>query len=36
LFTAVFTADGGAFQPIIDLNRTPVLGDTSFGHNKAP
>jgi hypothetical protein len=31
-----FTANGGAFQPVIDLNRTPVAGDTSFGHNKAP
>jgi hypothetical protein len=31
-----FTADGGAFQPIIDLNRTPVAGDTLFGHSKAP
>jgi hypothetical protein len=30
------TADGGAFQPIIDLNRTPVAGDTTSGHSKAP
>jgi hypothetical protein len=31
-----FTMDGGAFQPVIDLNRTPVAGDTSSGHSKAP
>jgi hypothetical protein len=31
-----FTAGGGAFQPVIDLNRTPVAGETSFGHIKAP
>jgi hypothetical protein len=29
-------AGGGAFQPVIDLNRTPVAGDTSSRHNKAP
>jgi hypothetical protein len=29
-------ADGGAFQPVIDLNRTPVAGDTTSGHSKAP
>jgi hypothetical protein len=33
---AASTADGGAFQPIIDLNRTPVVGDTTSGHSKAP
>jgi hypothetical protein len=33
---AVFTADSGVFQPIIDLNRMPVAGDTSSGHSKAP
>jgi hypothetical protein len=33
---AAFTADGGAFQPVIDLNRMPVAGDTSSGHSKAP
>jgi hypothetical protein len=31
-----FTSGGGAFEPIIDLNRTPVVGDTSSGHSKAP
>jgi hypothetical protein len=31
-----FTADGGTFQPVIDLNRTPVAGNTSSGHSKAP
>jgi hypothetical protein len=29
-------AGGGAFQPAIDLNRTPVAGKTSSGHSKAP
>jgi hypothetical protein len=33
---AEFVADSGAFQPIIDLNRTPVAGDVSSEHNKAP
>jgi hypothetical protein len=31
-----FMADGGAFHPVIDLNRTPVVGDTSSEHSKAP
>jgi hypothetical protein len=31
-----FMAGGGAFQPVIDLNRTLVAGDTSPGHSKAP
>jgi hypothetical protein len=31
-----FTADGGAFQPVIDLNRTPVACNTSSGHSKDP
>jgi hypothetical protein len=31
-----FTADGGAFQPIIDLNRMHVAGDTSSGQSKDP
>jgi hypothetical protein len=30
-----FTVGGGAFQPIIDINRTPVVGETSSEHNKA-
>jgi hypothetical protein len=30
-----FTVDGGVFQPVIDLNRTLVAGDTSSGHSKA-
>jgi hypothetical protein len=29
-------AGGGVFQPVIDLNRTPVAGDKSSGHSKAP
>jgi hypothetical protein len=29
-------ADGGVFQPVIDLNCTPVAGGTSPGHSKAP
>jgi hypothetical protein len=33
---AAFTADGGAFQPVIDLNRMPTAADTSSGHSKAP
>jgi hypothetical protein len=32
----LFTTDGGAFQPVIDLNRTPTAGETSSGHSKAP
>jgi hypothetical protein len=31
-----FTSGGGVFQPIIDLNRMPVAGETSSGHSKAP
>jgi hypothetical protein len=31
-----FMADGGALQSVIDLNRTPIAGDTSSGHSKAP
>jgi hypothetical protein len=31
-----FTAGGGAFQPVIELNRTPIAGETSSGHSKAP
>jgi hypothetical protein len=31
-----FMTGSGAFQPVIDLNRTPVAGDTSSGHSKAP
>jgi hypothetical protein len=31
-----FMGGRGAFQPVIDLNRTPVAGDTSSGHSKAP
>jgi hypothetical protein len=31
-----FMAGGDVFQPVIDLNRTPVVGDTSSGHSKAP
>jgi hypothetical protein len=33
---AEFAVDGGAFQPVIGLNRTPVAGDASSGHSKAP
>jgi hypothetical protein len=33
---AEFATDGGTFQPVIDLNRTPVAGDASSGHSKAP
>jgi hypothetical protein len=36
LSEAQFTVGGGPFQPAIDLNRTPVVGDTSSGHSKAP
>jgi hypothetical protein len=28
-------AGGDAFEPVIDLNRTPIVGDTSSGHIKA-
>jgi hypothetical protein len=31
-----FTTDGGAFQPVVDLNHTLVAGDTSSGHSKTP
>jgi hypothetical protein len=31
-----FTAGGGAFQPVIDLNRTPVADETLSGHIKTP
>jgi hypothetical protein len=31
-----FMAGRGAFQPSIDLNRTPVAGDTSSRNSKAP
>jgi hypothetical protein len=31
-----FIAGSGVFQPVIDLNRTPIAGDTSSGHSKAP
>jgi hypothetical protein len=31
-----FMAGGGMFQPIIDLNRTPIAGETSSWHSKAP
>jgi hypothetical protein len=31
-----FTAGGGAFQPVIDLNNMLVAGYTSFGHSKTP
>jgi hypothetical protein len=33
---AEFATDGGAFQPVIDLNRTPVAGDASSEQSKAP
>jgi hypothetical protein len=33
---AASTADGGVFQPVIDLSRMPVAGDTLSGHSKAP
>jgi hypothetical protein len=29
-------AGGGTLQPVIDLNHTPVVGDTLSGHGKAP
>jgi hypothetical protein len=31
-----FMAAGGAFPPAIDLNRMPVAGESSSGHNKDP
>jgi hypothetical protein len=31
-----FMVAGGAYSPVIDLNRMPVGGETSSGHNKAP
>jgi hypothetical protein len=36
LSEAQFTVGGGMFHPAIDLNRTPIAGDTSSGHSKAP
>jgi hypothetical protein len=31
-----FMTAGGAFLPVIDLNHTPMAGESLLGHTKAP